>query len=241
MPPFRLLTALAPRYHRIPGLRHSRPNIKQRIADELSERRCGPRILHSTADTAVASFNAGSLSRRNYCDEEASFSPAGRALSSPRLPEGSLKKVELTSAFHGDDGDWMPENIEHACPRLLNLGADVVMLVEENTEWGEFDGEDVTSVVELVLCYDIPDRHANTPRQIRDRGPLCTRIGLRASPSLTSAKWREQVEAALDLDVRHFDFCPDGGRRAPSLDALTALLDERCESYEVVVDNMVKQ
>ena len=110
-------------------------------SDKLGERRVRPCILHSTAIDAVASFNAGALSRRQFCEEAASFTATQAALSSPKLLAGSLKKVELTSAFHGDDSDWMPENIEYAFPHLVELGADVVMLVEENTEWGEYDGE----------------------------------------------------------------------------------------------------
>ena len=148
--------------------------------------------------------------------------------------KGALR-VNLTGSFVGIDDDFMPEHVECSSVLLAELGADIIMLMDDphSTSVG---AEEIACAVEDCLSHDRPATWSpRTPSDLRRRGvPMDERIGIRAQPSmlaeLGSAElrpspfcWQEQVEQAVRLRVRHYDYCPTG-LRAPHLQPLLALL-----------------
>ena len=142
---------------------------------------------------------------------------------------GGVVRVDLTNAF-GDAA----EDIQLSSGRLADLECTVIMLMgggvptegsdgESGGGGGttDFDDDDVREAVENALYNDVVGL------------PMSARVGVRAAPSCSpSSSWREQVEEALDLNVRHYDFCPDG-RLAPRLEDLVGLLEERGVEHRV--------
>lgn len=144
---------------------------------------------------------------------------------------GGMVRVDLTNAF-GDAA----EDVQLSSGRLADLECTVIMLMGggvptegsdgESSGGGgggttDFDDDDVREAVENALYNDVVGL------------PMSARVGVRAAPSCSpSSSWREQVEEALDLNVRHYDFCP-AGRLAPRLEDLVGLLEERGVEHRV--------
>lgn len=87
------------------------------------------------------------------------------------------------------------------------------------TPMASIDADDVREVVEAVLWNDVVG------------SPMSERVGLRALGSSVgvttcSTEWRDQVEEALELNVKHFDASFDGVR-APSWKSLVSLFDSQ--------------
>jgi hypothetical protein len=129
---------------------------------------------------------------------------------------------------------------------MADEGCDVIMLMNSHSRAGrraeaemehspvvsmaglggmeEVDDDDVHAALEACLWNDVVG------------APMSSRVGLSAAGSATTghSPWQAQVEAALELNVKHFDVCFEGAS-APRLSDLAGLLSDHGAVHNVDV------
>ena len=130
-------------------------------------------VLHNV-DTAtpVVQVSASAHAHGSHAWDAAEAAIHAAKAKAKASPNGRLR-LDLTDSFIGDD-DYMPEDVECAVPQLVELGVDVIMLMDDpcSTSVG---GDDVALALDALL----DDDQLTTPAT----WPLEERIGLRAQPS----------------------------------------------------------
>ena len=94
---------------------------------------------------------------------------------------------------------------------------DNIISTSSSDPMASIDPDEVREVVEAVLWNDVVGT------------PMSERVGLRAlgsSDATLDTEWRDQIEEALELNVKHFDASVDG-MRAPSWESLVDLFNSK--------------
>ena len=103
---------------------------------------------------------------------------------------------------------------------IADSGCDIIMLrnnpqVAATSGMDDVDDDSVYSTLEACLWNDVVGL------------PMSSRVGLGAAGSQREESvWQEQIEVALELNIKHFDACLRG-TSGPEFSDLRKLLDEQ--------------
>jgi hypothetical protein len=128
-----------------------------------------------------------------------------------------MQSVPNTCCYIIDAFSVDVHTLQTVTANMCDAGCSRVILTDTSAAMAAVDDYDLTETVEAVLWNDVVGE------------PMSMRVGLRAT---SSDNWETLVEAALDLNVKHYDVS-ECGEGAPPLDSVRSMLKERSLDHVV--------